>query len=65
MRAVNRDDSPEGPVDIRTVIIDRSQSVEERMRSFAAQVRESNQYRTGNTIIHVSYADTLDDKPRE
>ncbi|MCD8106777.1 MAG: hypothetical protein LUE20_02285 [Oscillospiraceae bacterium] len=45
-------------VDIRDVRIDRSQPVEERMKSYVEQIKNPYMFRVGDTVVRVSYADT-------
>ena len=45
-------------VDIRDVQIDRSLPMEERVKSYVAQVKNPYLFRVGDTVVHVSYADT-------
>ena len=51
-------------VDIRTVHVDRSLPLEERMRSYVEQVKDPYCFRVGNVKVRVSYAgkdNTLND----
>ena len=43
-------------VDIRDVKIDRSVSVEERMKSYVEQIKNPYMFKVGNTVVRVSYA---------
>ena len=43
-------------VDIRDVKIDRSQPVEERMKSYVEQIKNPYLFKVGNTVVRVSYA---------
>lgn len=45
-------------VDIRDVKIDRSMSVEDRMKSYVEQVKNPYMFKVGNTVVRVSYANT-------
>lgn len=45
-------------VDIRDVKIDRSQPVEERMKSYVEQIKNPYLFKVGNTVVRVSYANT-------
>lgn len=45
-------------VDIRDVKIDRSMSVEDRMKSYVEQIRNPYMFKVGNTVVRVSYANT-------
>lgn len=45
-------------VDIRDVKIDRSMSVEDRMRSYVEQIKNPYMFKVGNTVVRVSYANT-------
>ena len=45
-------------VDIRDVRIDRSMSVEERMKSYMEQIKNPYMFKVGNTVVRVSYANT-------
>ena len=45
-------------VDIRDVKIDRSMSVEDRMKSYVEQIKNPNMFKVGNTVVRVSYANT-------
>lgn len=45
-------------VDIRDVVIDRSLPMDERIRSYVEQIKNPYKFKVGNTIVHVSYADT-------
>ena len=45
-------------VDIRDVTIDRSQPVEERMKSYVEQIKNPYLFKVGNTVVRVSYANT-------
>lgn len=45
-------------VDIREVKIDRSQPVEQRMKSYVEQIKNPYLFKVGNTIVRVSYANT-------
>ena len=51
-------------VDIRTVHVDRSLPLEERVRSYGEQVKDPYCFRVGNVKVRVSYAgkdNTLND----
>ena len=45
-------------VDIRDVKIDRSMSVEDRMKSYVEQIKNPYMFKVGNTVFRVSYANT-------
>lgn len=45
-------------VDIRDVKIDRSMSVEDRMKSYVEQIKNPYIFKVGNTVVRVSYANT-------
>ena len=45
-------------VDIRDVKIDRSQPVEDRMKSYVEQIKNPYMFKVGNTIVRVSYSNT-------
>ena len=45
-------------VDIRVVKIDRTQPVEERMKSYVEQIKNPYLFKVGNTVVRVSYANT-------
>ena len=45
-------------VDIRDVRIDRSMSVEDRMKSYVEQIKNPHMFKVGNTVVRVSYANT-------
>lgn len=45
-------------VDIRDVKIDRSMSVEGRMKSYVEQIKNPYMFKVGNTVVRVSYANT-------
>ena len=45
-------------VDIRDVRIDRSMSVEDRMKSYVEQIKDPYMFKVGNTVVRVSYANT-------
>ena len=45
-------------VDIRDVKIDRSTSVEERMKSYVEQIKNPYMFKVGSTVVRVSYANT-------
>lgn len=45
-------------VDIRDVKIDRSMSVEDRMKSHVEQIKNPYMFKVGNTVVRVSYANT-------
>ena len=45
-------------VDIRDVKIDRSQPVEERMKSYVEQIKNPYLFKVCNTVVRVSYANT-------
>ena len=45
-------------VDIRDVKIDRTQPVEERMKSYVEQIKNPYLFKVVNTVVRVSYANT-------
>lgn len=45
-------------VDIRDIRIDRSMSVEDRMKSYVEQIKNPYMFKVGNTVVRVSYANT-------
>lgn len=45
-------------VDIRDVKIDRSMSVEDRMKSYVEQIKNPYMFKVGNTVVRVFYANT-------
>ncbi len=45
-------------VDIRDVKIERSMSVEDRMKSYVEQIKNPYMFKVGNTVVRVSYANT-------
>ena len=45
-------------VDIRDVKIDRTQPVEERMKSYVEQIKNPYLFKVGNTVVRASYANT-------
>lgn len=45
-------------VDIRDVKIDRSMSVEDRMKSYVEQIKNPYMFKVGHTVVRVSYANT-------
>ena len=45
-------------VDLRDVKIDRSMSVEDRMKSYVEQIKNPYMFKVGNTVVRVSYANT-------
>ena len=45
-------------MDIRDVKIDRSMSVEDRMKSYVEQIKNPYMFKVGNTVVRVSYANT-------
>lgn len=45
-------------VDIRDVKIDRSMSVEDRMKAYVEQIKNPYMFKVGNTVVRVSYANT-------
>ena len=54
----SHDDLLASLVDIRDVQIDRTLSMEERVKSYIAQVKNPYMFKVGNTVVRVSYADT-------
>ena len=45
-------------VDIRDVHIDPNQSKEDRVKSFVQQIKDPYNFKVGDVVVHVSYADT-------
>ena len=45
-------------VDIRDVKIDRSLPMEERVKSFIEQIKNPYQFKVGDTVVKVSFANT-------
>ncbi len=45
-------------VDIRSVRIDRSAPLDERLKSYVEQIKNPYMFRVGDTVVRVSYADT-------
>ena len=43
-------------VDIRDVVIDKSLTLEERVRSYVEQIKDPYCFRVGNVVVRVSYA---------
>lgn len=56
--AQSRDELLDSLVDIRSVKIDPTQPVEERMVSYVEQIRNPYMFKIGSTVVRVSYADT-------
>lgn len=54
IRTVNREDL----VDIRDVEIDRSQSKEDRIRSFIRQIKNPYCFKCGDIVVKTSFIDT-------
>lgn len=54
----NRKEILDSLVDIRDVKIDRSMSVEDRMKSYVEQIKNPYMFKVGNTVVRVSYANT-------
>ena len=54
----SKKDLLESLVDIRDVRIDSSLPTEERIKSFVEQIKDPYQFKVGNTIVRVSYANT-------
>lgn len=54
----NRKELLDSLVDIRDVKIDRSMSVEDRMKSYVEQIKNPYMFKVGNTVVRVSYANT-------
>ena len=44
-------------VDIRDVVIDKSLTLEERVRSYVEQIRDPYCFKVGDVVVRVSYAD--------
>lgn len=45
-------------VDIRDVHINPNQSKEDRVKSFVQQIKDPYNFKVGDVVVHVSYADT-------
>lgn len=45
-------------VDIRSVRIDRSAPLDERLKSYVEQIKNPYMFKVGDTVVRVSYADT-------
>jgi hypothetical protein len=43
-------------VDIRDVVIDKSLSLEERVRSYVEQIKDPYCFKVGDVVVRVSYA---------
>ena len=43
-------------VDIRDVVIDKSLTLEDRVRSYVEQIKDPYCFRVGNVVVRVSYA---------
>ena len=43
-------------VDIRYVVIDKSLTLEDRVRSYVEQIKDPYCFRVGNVVVRVSYA---------
>ncbi len=54
----SREELLDSLVDIRDVKIDRSMSVEDRMKSYVEQIKNPYMFKVGNTVVRVSYANT-------
>lgn len=50
--------SPASLVDVREVQIDPTLSSAERIRAFVEQIKNPYLFKVGDTVVHVSYADT-------
>ena len=46
-----------GLVDIRDVVIDKSLTLEERVRSYVEQIKDPYCFKVGDVVVRVSYAD--------
>ena len=55
---ISRKELLDSLVDIRDVKIDRSMSVEDRMKSYVEQIKNPYMFKVGNTVVRVSYANT-------
>lgn len=44
-------------VDIRDVVIDKSLTLEERVRSYVEQIKDPYCFKVGDVVVRVSYAD--------
>lgn len=56
--AQSREELLDSLVDIRSVKIDPTQPVEERMKSYVEQIKNPYLFKVGSTVVRVSYADT-------
>ena len=54
----SREELLDSLVDIRTVKIDSTQPVEERMKSYVEQIKNPYMFKVGGTVVRVSYANT-------
>lgn len=45
-------------VDIRSVRIDHSAPLDERLKSYVEQIKNPYMFKVGDTVVRVSYADT-------
>lgn len=45
-------------VDIRSIRIDRSAPLDERLKSYVEQIKNPYMFKVGDTVVRVSYADT-------
>ncbi|MBC8533403.1 DUF6870 family protein [Yeguia hominis] len=45
-----------GLVDIRDVVIDKSLTLEERVRSYVEQIKDPYCFKVGDVVVRVSYA---------
>ena len=44
-------------VDIRDVVIDKSLTLEDRVRSYVEQIKDPYCFKVGDVVVRVSYAD--------
>ena len=44
-------------VDIRDVVIDKSMTLEERVKSYVEQIKDPYCFKVGDVVVRVSYAD--------
>lgn len=56
--AQSREELLDSLVDIRSVKIDPTRSVEERMMSYVEQIKNPYLFKVGSTVVRVSYANT-------
>ena len=57
-RDQSREEILDSLVDIRSVKIDPTKPVEERMKSYVEQIKNPYMFKVGGTVVRVSYANT-------